>query len=160
MMANQLKMAEINAIRTLHKSGRSQREIARLLGIHRDTVAKHLSAEDSKPAKHLVRITLSKLRLGIGDPTVLDALSVAKFGDKEARPILEEAYNKTSDLGFVAKTFWSKGIEAIKKVEPACDVRLNDINGNRCGSLSSFVIDDTCHECGAELESQSCPECD
>jgi DNA ligase-1 len=72
---------------------------------------------DSKPAKHLVRITLSKLRLGIGDPTVLDALSVAKFGDKEARPILEEAYNKTSDLGFVAKTFWSKGIEAIKRVE-------------------------------------------
>ena len=56
-MANQLKMAEIEAIRTLHKSGRSQREIARLLGIHRDTVAKHLSAEDSKPAKpdHRVR---------------------------------------------------------------------------------------------------------
>lgn len=50
-MANQLKMAEIEAIRTLHKSGRSQREIARLLGIHRDTVAKHLSTDDSKPAK-------------------------------------------------------------------------------------------------------------
>ncbi len=76
-----------------------------------------LSNLDSKSAKHLVRITLSKLRLGIGDPTVLDALSVAKLGDKSARPVLERAYNKTSDLGFIAKTFWQKGAEAVEKVE-------------------------------------------
>ena len=68
-------------------------------------------------AKFLVRITLSKLRLGVGDPTVLDALSTAKFGDKGARAKLEEAYNKTSDLGFVAKTLWEKGLPAIEKVE-------------------------------------------
>jgi len=76
-----------------------------------------LSNLDSKSAKHLVRITLSKLRLGIGDPTVLDALSVAKTGEKTHRSALEEAYNKTSDLGFVAKTFWSKGIGAVKRVQ-------------------------------------------
>ena len=72
---------------------------------------------DSTSVKHLVKITLSKLRLGIGDATVLDALSVAKIGDKSHRKDLEEAYNKTSDLGFVANTYWSKGIEAIKRVE-------------------------------------------
>lgn len=72
---------------------------------------------DSTSAKHLVKITLSKLRLGIGDATVLDALSVAKTSDKSHRKDLEEAYNKTSDLGFVANTYWSKGIEAIKRVE-------------------------------------------
>ena len=71
------------------------------------TLAEMLSHLDAKSAKHLVRITLAKLRLGIGDPTVMDALSVAKLGDKSARPALEEAYNKTSDLGLVAKTFWS-----------------------------------------------------
>src|SRR3990167_531391 len=62
---------------------------------------------DAKSAKHLVKITLSKLRLGIGDPTVLDALSVARVGNKSARVDLEQAYNKTSDLGFVAKIYWS-----------------------------------------------------
>ncbi len=72
---------------------------------------------DATSAKHLVKITLSKLRLGIGDATVLDALSVAKTSDKSHRKDLEEAYNKTSDLGFVANTYWSKGIEAIKRVE-------------------------------------------
>src|SRR5881409_4054127 len=35
-----------------------------------------LAELDAISAKHLVRITLGKMRLGIGDPTVLDALSI------------------------------------------------------------------------------------
>lgn len=81
------------------------------------TLANLLTRLDPKSAKHLIRITLSKLRLGIGDPTVLDALSVAKEGDKSARPVLEEAYNKTSDLGFVAKIYWEKGLVEVKKTK-------------------------------------------
>jgi DNA ligase-1 len=64
---------------------------------------------DSISAKHLVRITLGKMRLGIGDPTVLDALSFAKRGDRSLRPFLEAAYNRTSDLGLVARTLWGAG---------------------------------------------------
>jgi DNA ligase-1 len=86
------------------------------------TLAGLLSHLESKSAKHLIRITLAKLRLGIGDPTVLDALSVVKQGDKSARPALEEAYNKTSDLGFVVKTYWSAtsaqgALKAVQKVK-------------------------------------------
>src|SRR5205807_1619768 len=72
---------------------------------------------DSASAKHLVRITLGKMRLGIGDPTVLDALSFAKKGDRSLRPILEGAYNRTSDLGLIARTLWDSGeagLEALK----------------------------------------------
>ena len=43
-MANELKMAEIDAILTLHKSGHSKSEIGRMLGIHRETVAKYISS--------------------------------------------------------------------------------------------------------------------
>ena len=82
-----------------------------------NSLAAVLKNLDSKGVKYLVRITLSKLRLGVGDPTILDALSQAKFGDKSARPKLEEAYNKTSDLGYVAKILWSKGLRAVEKVE-------------------------------------------
>src|SRR5467141_121777 len=64
---------------------------------------------DAISAKHLVRITLGKMRLGIGDPTVLDALSFAKKGDRSLRPVLEAAYNRTSDLGLIARTLWEKG---------------------------------------------------
>ena len=58
MMANQLKMAEINAILTLHKSGHSKSEIGRMLGIHRGTVARYISQQDgskSTEPDHRVR---------------------------------------------------------------------------------------------------------
>src|SRR5438132_3415243 len=72
---------------------------------------------DATSAKHLVRITLGKMRLGIGDPTVLDALSFAKKDDRSLRPVLEAAYNRTSDLGLIARTLWEsgeKGLDALK----------------------------------------------
>jgi DNA ligase-1 len=72
---------------------------------------------DPASAKHLVRITLGKVRLGIGDPTVLDALSFANRGDRTLRPVLEAAYNRTSDLGLIARTLWAvgePGLEALK----------------------------------------------
>ncbi len=71
----------------------------------------------SASAKHLVRMALGRLRLGIGDPTVLDALSFARKGDKSLRPVLEGAYNRVSDLGLIAKTFWAGGeseVEGLK----------------------------------------------
>jgi len=76
-----------------------------------------LRALDAASAKHLVRITLGKMRLGIGDPTVLDALSFARKGDRSLRPVLEAAYNRTSDLGLIARTLWEKGekgLDALK----------------------------------------------
>src|SRR5271168_3289432 len=42
-MANQLTVAEIDAILTLHTTGHSNREIADLLGIDRETVGKYVA---------------------------------------------------------------------------------------------------------------------
>src|SRR5216684_963529 len=75
----------------------------------RSLFAALLKELDPTSAKHLVRIALGRLRLGIGDPTVLDALSFARKGDKSLRPVLEGAYNRVSDLGLIARTFWSGG---------------------------------------------------
>ncbi len=72
---------------------------------------------DPASAKHLVRIPVGKMRLGIGDPTVLDALSFAKQGDKSLRPVLEAAYNRTSDLGLIALTFWKDGVKGVEKLQ-------------------------------------------
>jgi transposase len=43
-MANQLKMAEVQAILALARGGWSKRHIARQLGVHRETVGRHLRA--------------------------------------------------------------------------------------------------------------------
>jgi transposase len=47
-VANRLTMATIQAILALHRSGHSNRKIARLLGVHRGTVAEHLRAAESQ----------------------------------------------------------------------------------------------------------------
>ncbi len=65
-------------------------------------------------AKYIIRTVTGKLRLGVADMTVLDALAIAFGGGKNAREILERAYNLSSDLGKVAKAVAEGGIEAIK----------------------------------------------
>jgi len=47
-VVNRLTMATIQAIFALHRSGHSNREIARLLGVHRDTVAGYLGVAESQ----------------------------------------------------------------------------------------------------------------
>ncbi len=73
--------------------------------------------KDASPmeARYITRIPLGKLRLGIGDPSILDAFSISVAGDKSLREDLERAYNLCSDLGLVAETFYSEGIEGIRK---------------------------------------------
>jgi DNA ligase-1 len=67
-----------------------------------------------KEAKYIIRTVTGKLRLGIADMTILDALAVAYGGSRGARDIIERAYNLSSDLGKVAKTIAEGGIEALK----------------------------------------------
>jgi transposase len=47
-VANRLTMATIQAILALHRSGHSNRGIARLLGVHRETVAEYLRAAETQ----------------------------------------------------------------------------------------------------------------
>ena len=68
-------------------------------------------------ARYITRIVLGELRLGVNVPTVLDALSMIAAGDKSMRPVFEKAFNVSSDLGLVAKTFFIRGIEEVKKLK-------------------------------------------
>ena len=84
-----------------------------------ETKLKHLSKlllnGTPKEAKYIMRMVVGALRLGIADYTILDALAVAFTGSRENRPVLERAYNITSDLGLVAKVAATKGLEALQK---------------------------------------------
>src|SRR6202035_932989 len=41
----------------------------------------------------------------------------AKKRDKSLRPVLEGAYNRVSDLGLIAKTFWSGGESEVNALQ-------------------------------------------
>ena len=74
-----------------------------------------LSDASPKEAKYILRTVTGNLRLGIADMTVLDALAIAYGGGKEARDLIERAYNISSDLGSVASVVAEKGLDGIRK---------------------------------------------
>src|SRR5829696_6577925 len=63
-----------------------------------EAFASLLGELDPLSCNYLCRVPLGRMRLGVGDPTVLDAFSFARVGDKSLRKGLERAYNETSDL--------------------------------------------------------------
>jgi len=73
-----------------------------------------LADAEPKEAKYIIRTVTGKLRVGIADMTVLDALAIAYGGGKDLRPLFERAYNVSSDLGRVAKTVVEAGPEGLK----------------------------------------------
>jgi DNA ligase-1 len=76
-------------------------------------------------ARYLLRLVTKGLRLGIGTPTILDALAQVHAGGKQARPVLERAYNICCDLGKVAATLVQGGLAAVEQlqVRPGSPVR-------------------------------------
>jgi DNA ligase-1 len=64
-------------------------------------------------ARYISRTVVGKLRLGVGDMTILDALALAHTGTAKYRGQLERAYNLTSDLGNVARVLAEEGLEAL-----------------------------------------------
>src|SRR6476469_1276231 len=67
-------------------------------------------------ARYLLRLVTGSLRLGIGTPTILDALAQVYTGSRKDRPVLERAYNICCDLGLVAATLASGGLSAVEEM--------------------------------------------
>ena len=76
-------------------------------------------------ARYLLRLVTGTLRLGVGTPTILDALATVHAGGRSDRPVLERAYNICCDLGLVASTLVEGGLEAVEAmhVRPGNPVR-------------------------------------
>ena len=103
-----------------------------------DSKLRHLTGilgrASPREAKYITRMAVGRLRLGVADMTILDALAIALGNGKESRPILERAYNRSSDLGYVAKMLAEKGIQSIsslkitvgRPVRPMLAERLSD----------------------------------
>jgi DNA ligase-1 len=67
-------------------------------------------------ARYLLRLVTGNLRLGIGTPTILDALAQVYAGGRAQRKVLERGYNICCDIGLVASTLVSGGLAAVEKL--------------------------------------------
>jgi len=77
-------------------------------------------------ARYLLRLVTGSLRLGIGTPTILDALAQVHAGGRADRPVLERGYNICCDLGRVAAVLVAGGLAAVEQlqVRPGNPVRV------------------------------------
>jgi DNA ligase 1 len=109
---------------TLHQIAKAQGQGSQ--GRKLDLLAGLLVRATPLEARYLLRLVTGGLRLGIGTPTILDALAVVHAGGRAARPVLERAYNVCCDLGLVASTLAGGGLEAVEQlqVRPGNPVRV------------------------------------
>jgi DNA ligase-1 len=108
---------------TLHQiagaagTGSQGRKLALLAGL--------LGQATPLEARYLLRLVTKGLRLGIGTPTILDALAQVYADGRSARPVLERGYNICCDLGRVAAVLAEGGPAAVEqiRVRPGSPVR-------------------------------------
>lgn len=110
-----------------------------------------LNDSNAKDARYILKIITGKLRLGIADYTVLDALAIAFTDKKENRVVLERAYNITSDLGLVAKTITTQGLDAVKALTIIIFKPIRSMLAERVSTVEE-VLERTEGKCAAEYK--------
>lgn len=106
---------------------------------------------DAEPleAKYILRTVIGKMRLGLADMTILDALAQA-YGTKELRPAVERAYNLCSDLGKVGRVLAERGPEGLEEIHLGVGVPIRSMLCERLPSLEEIL--EKLHRCAFEYK--------
>lgn len=114
-----------------------------------------LQAASPLEARYLVRLATGKLRLGVADQTVVEALgillsdgkpsSVTELDEKQrqereaAKAVCQRALDLSSDLGRVAKTALESGLAGLKRVKLRLGVPLRPMMAERAESVDEAL---------------------
>ncbi|MCL4397330.1 ATP-dependent DNA ligase [Candidatus Parvarchaeota archaeon] len=90
-------------------------------------------------SKFVIRFVMGKLRLGVGEATIMEALSKARTGSRKFKVNIERAFNLCSDLGYVAEVLYSKGEEGINKFEINAMKPIRPALAERLGSSKEIL---------------------
>ena len=77
-------------------------------------------------ARYLIGLTVGRLRLGVGPPTIIEAVARTYPNRTQTRALIERAFNSCSDLGLVLQTLHEKGLPSLArfKLHPGNPVRM------------------------------------
>ncbi|MEM1638719.1 MAG: ATP-dependent DNA ligase [Desulfurococcaceae archaeon] len=132
------ELTVLSAYNTLVKIATTQGEGSKDLKIR--LTAGLIRDSSPKEAKFIVRFIEGKLRVGIGDATIMDALATTFGGGAFSRPIIERAYNLRADLGEVAKILATQGLEAIKTIKPEVGVPIRPMLAERLSDPREILV--------------------
>lgn len=96
---------------------------------------------DAKPleARYIARIVTEKLRLGVRDMTVLDALAEAFLKGRAFRDKLEKKYNIFPDIGRIAKVVAEKGFEGLEEISITLGIPVRPMLAQRLRSAQEIM---------------------
>jgi DNA ligase-1 len=121
----------LTAIASVSGEGSEQEKIRVLASL--------LAVATPEERRYIVRLITGTMRLGVGDMTVLDGLAVAFLGSKEKRPVLEQAYNICSDLGYVADILQKSGESGVKRIRIALNRPLRPMLAQRVSTMEEIL---------------------
>src|SRR5262245_32467389 len=78
-------------------------------------LAERIGSVQPLSALYTARFVVGRMRLGVGAPTIIEAVARLQPDAREARAVIERAYNLCSDLGLTLKTLRERGLGGLKK---------------------------------------------
>jgi DNA ligase-1 len=144
LVAEALAPAKIRHRLTLLQAYRTLLAVARTSGpgsVQAKTTRLASLLHSARPleARILVRIAQGRLRLGVGDQTILEAAAVGALGDRRRKPLIERAYNVRSDLGGVVRLAFAKGVRGLEGIGPELGVPVRPALAQRLPSAEAIV---------------------
>ena len=110
-----------------------------------------LNLAEPLEARYIVRTISGKLRLGIADATILDAMAIAFSESKENRDEIERAYNIHPDLAFIALKLVNEGIEGVRNIKVTPGVPVRSMLAERLPTLDE-ILDKMGGKCAIEYK--------
>ncbi|MDK2372615.1 MAG: ATP-dependent DNA ligase [Candidatus Korarchaeota archaeon] len=96
---------------------------------------------DAKPleARYIARVVTERLRLGVRDMTVLDALAEAFLKGRAFRDKLERKYNIFPDIGRIAKIVAARGFEGLEEIKLTLGIPVRPMLAQRLRSAQEIM---------------------
>ncbi len=98
-----------------------------------------LSSAEPLEAKYIVRTVIGKLRLGMADMILINAIAKAFIENSEEYHYVERGYNLTMDIGYVSEVLASEGINGLKKIEPEPGIPIRVMLAERAETIEEIV---------------------
>ncbi len=98
-----------------------------------------LNNADGVEVRYLLRIVTGKMRIGVADMTIVDAIAVA-FGSKEKSDLVERAYNIMPDLAELAYRAMAGGIDSLSSIKVTPGIPIRSMLAERLPSLGEILI--------------------
>lgn len=97
-----------------------------------------LGSASPAEAKYLIRFLIGRMRVGIGEGTILEALAHA-HGDRKRKAEVEAAFNRHPDLALIARKMQAGGFAALAEVRVQPLVPLRPMLAERLKTLEEVV---------------------